>query len=107
MPEVASVPVQRIVTGWLYQPLKSGWRTCAVTVGGGEGPRLRMGWAAGGCEASGTVLTTYETRVACTWAARGTWAGFALRAGVRAAERAGARAARTSRDCAGARCSNA
>ena len=26
MPEVASVPLQWIVTGWLYQPLKSGWR---------------------------------------------------------------------------------
>jgi hypothetical protein len=35
MPEVASVPLQLIVTGWLNQPLKSGLREkLAVTVGG-------------------------------------------------------------------------
>src|SRR3954464_15823440 len=36
MPEVASVPLQRIVTGWLYQPLESGPRErCAVAPVGG------------------------------------------------------------------------
>jgi hypothetical protein len=35
MPEVASAPVQRIVTGWLYQPLKSGVREkLTLAVGG-------------------------------------------------------------------------
>jgi hypothetical protein len=41
-PEVASVPLQRIVTGWLYQPLKSGARErCAVTPVGGVASILR------------------------------------------------------------------
>ncbi len=35
MPEMASVPLQLIATGWLNQPLKSGRRErLAVTVGG-------------------------------------------------------------------------
>src|SRR6188508_2749592 len=36
MPEVASVPLQLIATGWLYQPLKSGFREAlaVMPVGG-------------------------------------------------------------------------
>jgi hypothetical protein len=35
IPDVASVPLQLIPTGWLYQPLSSGERlAAAVTVGG-------------------------------------------------------------------------